>query len=45
MKKPRCSPKQVAFGPRQAEEGTPMSEVCRKMSISEQTLYRWKKRF
>lgn len=45
MKKPQCSPEQVAFDLRRAEEGTPMAEVCRKMSISEQTLYRWKKRF
>ena len=33
------------FGLRQAEEGAPVSEVCRKMGISEQTLYRWKKKF
>ena len=31
MKSSRDSPEQVAFGLRQAEEGTPMSEVCRKM--------------
>ena len=45
MKSSRYSPEQVAFGLRQAEEGTPVSEVCRKMGISEQTFYRWKKRF
>ena len=45
MKSSRYTPEQVAFGLRQAEEGTPVSEVCRKMSISEQTFYRWKKRF
>lgn len=45
MKRSRYSPEQVAFGLRQAEEGTPVAEVCRKMGISEQTYYRWKKRY
>ena len=45
MKSSRYSPEQVALGLRQAEEGTPVAEVCRKMGISEQTFYRWKKRF
>ena len=45
MKKSRYSPEQVALGLRQGEEGTPVSEVCRKMGISEQTFYRWKKKF
>ena len=44
MQRSGYTPKQVAFGPRQAEEGTPVAEVCRKMGISEQTFYRWKKR-
>ena len=45
MKSSRYSPEQVAFGLRQAEEGTPVSGVCRKMGVSGQTFYRWKKRF
>ena len=45
MKKSRYTPEQVAFGLRQAEEGTPAAEVCRKLGISEQTFYRWKKKF
>ena len=36
MKKSRYSPDQVAFGLRQAEEGTTVAEVCRKMGISRQ---------
>ena len=45
MKSSRYSPEQVAFGLRQAEDGTPVSEVCRKMGISDQTFCRWKKKF
>jgi putative transposase len=30
---------------RQAEAGTPIEEVCRKLGISEATFHRWKKRF
>ncbi len=45
MKKSRYTPEQVAFGLRQSESGTPVPEVCRKMGISEQTFYRWKKKF
>ncbi len=33
MKKSRYTPEQVAFGLRQAEEGTPVAKVCRKMGI------------
>ena len=43
MKKSRYSPEQVAFALRQAEGGTLVSEICRKMGVSEQTYYRWKK--
>ena len=45
MKSSRYSPEQVAFGLRQAEEGTPVAEVCRKIGISEQTFNRWMKKF
>ena len=45
MKKTRYSEGQIAFALRQAESGTPIVEVCRKMGISEQTFFRWKKKF
>ena len=45
MKSSRYSPEQVAFAMRQAESGTPVPEVCRKMGIAEQTFYRWKKKY
>lgn len=43
MKKSRYTDEQIAFALRQAETGTPMPEVIRKMDICEQTFYRWKK--
>jgi putative transposase len=45
MKKTRYTPEQIAFALRQADGGTPVPEVCRKLGISEQTFYRWKRRF
>ena len=43
MKKSRFTEEQIAYALRQAETGTPVAEVLRRMGISEQTFYRWKK--
>ena len=43
MKKSRFTEEQIAFALKQAETGTPVAEMLRRMSISEQTFYRWKK--
>ncbi len=43
MKKSRFTEEQIAFALKQAETGTPVAEVIRRMGISEQTFYRWKK--
>ena len=45
MKKSQYTPEQITFSLRQAESGTPIEEVCRKMGIAEQTFYRWKKKY
>lgn len=45
MKRTRYTEEQIAFALRQAESGTPVSEVIRKMGITEPTFYRWKKQF
>ncbi len=36
---------QIIYTLRQAEGGTSVAEVCRKTGITEQTYYRWKKKF
>ena len=43
MKKSRFTDEQIAYAMKQAETGTPVAEVIRRMGISEQTFYRWKK--
>ena len=43
MKKSKFTDQQIAFALKQGETGTPIEEVCRKLGISQQTLYRWKK--
>lgn len=45
MKRSRYSEEQIAFALRQAENGTPVNEVCRKMGVTEQSFYRWKRKF
>ena len=43
MKRKRFSEEQIAFALRQAESGTTIEDICRKMGVSEPTFYRWKK--
>ena len=45
MKTSRFSEQQIAFVLRQAEEGTAVTEVCRKAGISKATYYVWRKKF
>jgi putative transposase len=45
MKRSRYTEEQIAFALRQAESGTPVAEVIRKMGITEPTFYPWKKQF
>jgi putative transposase len=45
MKRKRFTEAQIAFALRQAESGTPVAEITRKMRISEVTFYRWKKKY
>jgi AcrR family transcriptional regulator len=41
VKKTRHTDEQIAFALKQAETGTSVAEVIRRMGISEQTFYRW----
>ena len=45
MKVKRFTEEQNLFALRQAENGVPVVEICRKMKVSEATFYRWKKKF
>ncbi len=45
MKKSKFTEEQIAYALRQAESGTPVLDLCRKLGISEQTFYRWKKKY
>ena len=45
MRKSRFTEEQIAYAMKQAEAGTEVSEIIRKMGVSEQTFYRWKKRY
>lgn len=45
MKKTAFTEEQIAYALRQAETGTSVADICRKLGVSEQTFYRWKKKF
>jgi putative transposase len=45
MKTSRYSEVQVVYALRQAEAGTPVSDVCRGLGMSEATFYNWKKKY
>ena len=45
MKRTKFTDEQIAFALRQGETGTRVSEICRKMGISEATYYDWKKKY
>ena len=45
MKRSRLSDQQIAFVLRQADEGTAIAEVCRKVGIIEATYCNWCKKY
>ena len=45
MRKSQYTEEQIALALQQAEHGTPVAEVIRKLGIAEQTFYRWKKQY
>ena len=45
MRKSKWSEEQITMVLRQAEAGTPVEEICRKLGISQATFFRWKKQY
>ena len=45
MRRSQFSQEQIVMALRQAESGTRVTEICRKLGVSEATFYRWKKRY
>lgn len=45
MKKSKFTDEQIAFALKQAEGGTPIGEIIRRMGVTEATFYRWKKKY
>ena len=45
MKKSRFTEEQIAYALKQAELGTAVAEICRKMGVAEATFYVWKKKY
>ena len=45
MKRKRFTDEQITFALRQAEGGTPVTEVCRQLGVSEASFYLWKRKY
>ena len=45
MKKSKFTDEQIAFALKQAEGGTFIGEITRRMGVTEATFYRWKKKY
>jgi putative transposase len=45
VKRSKFTEQQIAFALKQAELGTPVEELCRKMGIGDATFYNWKKKY
>ena len=45
MKTSRFTEEQIAFALKQAELGTKVDEICRKIGISDATFYKWRQKY
>jgi putative transposase len=45
MKQKRYTPEQIFYALKQAEAGEKITELCRKLGISEATFYNWRKQY
>ena len=45
MKRSKYTEERIAFALKQAEVGTAVEEICRKLGISDATFYNWRKKY
>lgn len=45
MRTSRFTDEQITAALRQAEAGTPVIELCRRLGVTETTFYRWRKKY
>ncbi|HET7585461.1 MAG TPA: transposase [Gemmatimonadaceae bacterium] len=45
MRKSKVTPEPILQALRQAESGTAVVDICRKLGVTETTFYRWKKQY
>ena len=45
MKKSKFTEEQITWALKQADMGTPVEEVCRKLGIAKATFFNWKKKY
>ena len=45
MERKRYRDEQIVYALRQAEGGAKVVEICRKLGVTEQTFYRWRKKY
>ena len=45
MKQKRYTPEQIVYALKQAEAGEKITELCRRLGVSEATFYNWRKQY
>ena len=45
MRKARFTEEHITYALKQVESGKPVGEVCRQLGVSEQSFYRWKRKY
>jgi len=45
MKKSRFSEEQISYALKQAESGEPVADICRKLGVSQNSFYQWRRKY